>query len=165
MHRGGQDGRPSAHWRSRGFGATARHAGVKRPGSRRCGLRIQRELAAGRRVLLLCQQTETLDITPQWVDLLDRHGIKCGAALRPGQREAWIARQEAAGTEVIITHPRRVQTGPTSRLSGCDVAGDGIQCLHHPPDQPGVRTASVRRPTSPSISGRMPTRCRNTPCA
>ncbi|MCO5205653.1 MAG: DUF6094 domain-containing protein [Anaerolineae bacterium] len=74
--------------------------------------RIQRELLRGRRVLLLCQQTETLDITPQWVDLLDRHGIR-SAVLRcdPAQREAWIARQEAAGTEVIITHPRRVQTG------------------------------------------------------
>ena len=74
--------------------------------------RIQQELATGRRILLLCQQTETLDITPQWVDLLDRHGIK-SAVLRcdPAKREAWIDQQEADGVQVIITHPRRIQTG------------------------------------------------------
>lgn len=73
---------------------------------------IQRELAQQRRVLLLCQQTETLDITPQWRAYLQQHAIRA-AVLKcdPAQRERWIAEQEAAGVQVILSHPKRIETG------------------------------------------------------
>ncbi len=74
--------------------------------------KVQREIAAGRNVLLLCQQTATLDITPQWQHLLERHGIRTAILkCEPAKREAWIAQQSERGTQVIISHPRRVQTG------------------------------------------------------
>lgn len=74
--------------------------------------RIQAELTQGRRILLLCQQTETLDITPQWRAYLSQHGIRA-AVLKcdPARRERWIAEQEAAGVQVIISHPKRIETG------------------------------------------------------
>ena len=74
--------------------------------------RIKAEVAQGRNVLLLCQQTNTLDITPQWKDLLERHGIRTAVlTVDPAQRKAWIDKQAERGTQVIISHPRRVQTG------------------------------------------------------
>ena len=74
---------------------------------------IQEEKAAGRKVLLLCQQTSTLDITPQWEEMLEKHGLKT-AVLRstpPDKREAWIKKQVEAGVDVVITHPKKVETG------------------------------------------------------
>lgn len=74
--------------------------------------KIQAEIAAGRKVLLLCQQTATLDITPQWQDLLERHNIRTAILkCEPAKREEWIEKQSELGTQVIISHPRRVQTG------------------------------------------------------
>lgn len=71
-----------------------------------------REKAAGRRVLLLCQQTDTLDIQPEWKGMLAAAGVKA-AILRaaPDKRERWVAQQVQAGVDVIITHPRKVETG------------------------------------------------------
>ena len=74
---------------------------------------IQEEKAAGRKTLLLCQQTSTLDITPQWEEMLNKHGLKV-AVLRstpPDKREAWIKKQVEAGVDVVITHPKKVETG------------------------------------------------------
>ncbi len=73
---------------------------------------IQEELAQNRKVLLLCQQTATLDITPQWQAMLNDHNI-ISAVLKapPNKREAWIKKQVANGTQVLITHPKRVETG------------------------------------------------------
>jgi len=70
------------------------------------------EKAHGRKVLLLCQQTDTLDIQPEWKELLEAAGLKV-AILRaaPNQREAWVEKQVKAGVDVIITHPRKVETG------------------------------------------------------
>lgn len=70
------------------------------------------EKATGRRVLLLCQQTDTLDIQPEWKEMLEAAGLKV-AILRaaPNQREKWVAKQVQAGVDVIITHPRKVETG------------------------------------------------------
>ena len=74
---------------------------------------IQREVKErNRNVLLLCQQTATLDITPQWKEMLEAHNIRT-AVLKcpPDQREAWIQRQVENGVKVIISHPKRVATG------------------------------------------------------
>lgn len=70
------------------------------------------EKAQGRRVLLLCQQTDTLDIQPEWKGMLESVGLKA-AILRaaPNKREEWVEKQVKAGVDVIITHPRKVETG------------------------------------------------------
>jgi hypothetical protein len=70
------------------------------------------EKAQGRRVLLLCQQTDTLDIQPEWKAMLEAAGLKT-AILRaaPNQREQWVEKQVKTGVDVIITHPRKVETG------------------------------------------------------
>jgi hypothetical protein len=70
------------------------------------------EKAQGRRVILFCQQTDTLDIQPEWQGMLEAVGLKT-AVLRaaPNKREAWVEKQVKAGVDVIITHPRKVETG------------------------------------------------------
>jgi SNF2 family DNA or RNA helicase len=71
-----------------------------------------KEKAAGRKVLLLCQQTDTLDIQPEWKRMLENAGLKA-AILRaaPNKREGWVEKQVQAGVDVIISHPRKVETG------------------------------------------------------
>ena len=73
---------------------------------------IKDELAEGRKCLLMVEQTSTLDIQPQWQDLFTRNMIS-SAILRvdPNKREAWIHKQGKIGTQVLISHPRRVETG------------------------------------------------------
>ncbi|MCI0395986.1 MAG: DUF6094 domain-containing protein [Chloroflexi bacterium] len=70
------------------------------------------EKATGRRVLLLCQQTDTLDIQPEWQQMLAAAGLRA-AILRaaPNQREGWVEKQVKAGVDVIISHPKKVETG------------------------------------------------------
>ncbi len=70
------------------------------------------EKAQGRRVLLLCQQTDTLDIQPEWKRMLEEAGLQA-AILRavPNKREGWVEKQVKAGVDVIISHPRKVETG------------------------------------------------------
>ena len=72
----------------------------------------QREQQAGRNVLLLCMQTDTLDIQPRWQTLLADADLKA-AILRaaPNKREGWVAKQVAAGVDVIISHPKKIETG------------------------------------------------------
>ena len=72
----------------------------------------KQEQADGRRVLLLCQQTDTLDIQPEWQRMLEEAGLKT-AILRaaPNKREQWVEKQVRAGVDVIISHPRKVETG------------------------------------------------------
>ncbi len=72
----------------------------------------QQEKAEGRKVLLLCLQTDTLDIQPEWKRMLEEAGLKT-AILRaaPNKREGWIEKQVQAGMDVIISHPKKVETG------------------------------------------------------
>ncbi|MCA9994330.1 MAG: hypothetical protein KDE56_01205, partial [Anaerolineales bacterium] len=74
---------------------------------------IQDELKNGRKCLLLCQQTGTLDITPHWLNLLGKiKGIRAAVLdVEPKRREAWVAKQVQQGINVIISHPKRVETG------------------------------------------------------
>lgn len=70
------------------------------------------EKAQDRRVLLLCQQTDTLDIQPEWKGILEAAGLKAAILhAAPNKREAWVEKQVKAGVDVIITHPRKVETG------------------------------------------------------
>jgi 16S rRNA G966 N2-methylase RsmD len=72
----------------------------------------QQEKAEGRKVLLLCLQTDTLDIQPEWKRMLEEAGLKT-AVLRaaPNKREGWVEKQVQAGVDVIISHPKKVETG------------------------------------------------------
>ena len=72
----------------------------------------QQEIAEGRNVLLLCQQTRTRDITPRWMELLKAAGLR-PAVLRAdaSRREAWIDNAHKQGINVIIAHPKAVETG------------------------------------------------------
>ena len=72
----------------------------------------RQEKAQNRKVLLLCQQTDTLDIQPEWQEMLAAAGLKA-AILRaaPNKREGWVAKQVQAGVDVVISHPRKVETG------------------------------------------------------
>jgi len=73
---------------------------------------IKDELAENRRCLLMLGQTNTLNIQPQWKAFLGDHGIKA-AILKgpPSAREAWITKAEKNGVQVIISHPKKVETG------------------------------------------------------
>lgn len=72
----------------------------------------QQEKAEGRKVLLLCLQTDTLDIQPEWKRMLEEAGLQT-AILRaaPNKREGWVEKQVQAGVDVIISHPKKVETG------------------------------------------------------
>jgi hypothetical protein len=72
----------------------------------------RQEKAEGRKVLLLCLQTDTLDIQPEWKRMLEEAGLKT-AVLRaaPNKREGWVEKQVNAGVDVIISHPKKVETG------------------------------------------------------
>ncbi|MBK9056000.1 MAG: class I SAM-dependent methyltransferase [Chloroflexi bacterium] len=98
----------------------------------------QQEKAQGRRVLLLCGQTDTLDIQPEWKQMLADAGLKA-AILRaePNKREKWVEQQVQAGVDVLISHPRKVETGlGFARLPYDCLDGGGLLRLHRTPGQP-----------------------------
>ena len=69
----------------------------------------------GRRVLIYVTHTGTRDITGRMDDMLTRHGFRVAVmkadAVAPEQREAWVADRVKQGIDVMICHPRLVQTG------------------------------------------------------
>ena len=75
----------------------------------------QAERLEGRRVLVYATHTGTRDITERMDDILTRHGFRVAVmkaeAVAPGKREAWVADRVKQGIDVLICHPRLVQTG------------------------------------------------------
>ena len=73
------------------------------------------ERMAGRRVLVYATHTGTRDITERMDDILTRHGFRVAVmkadAVAPNRREAWVADKVKQGIDVLICHPRLVQTG------------------------------------------------------
>ena len=73
------------------------------------------ERMEGRRVLVYATHTGTRDITEQMDDMLTRHGFRVAVmkaeAVAPERREAWVADKVKQGIDVLICHPRLVQTG------------------------------------------------------
>ena len=69
----------------------------------------------GRRVLVYATHTGTRDITGRMDDILTRHGFRVAVmkadAVAPDKREAWVAEKVKQGIDVMICHPRLVQTG------------------------------------------------------
>jgi len=72
----------------------------------------KQEIGRNRNVLLLCQQTNTRDITGHWHKILTDAGLRPAVLKCPAsEREAWINQQSKKGINVIIAHPRSVETG------------------------------------------------------
>ena len=76
---------------------------------------VAAERMAGRRVLVYVTHTGTRDITGRMDDILTRHGFRVAVmkadAVAPDRREAWVAEKVKQGIDVMICHPRLVQTG------------------------------------------------------
>ena len=76
---------------------------------------VAAERLAGRRVLVYATHTGTRDITGRMEDILTRHGFRTAVmkadAVAPNRREAWVADKVKQGIDVMICHPRLVQTG------------------------------------------------------
>ncbi len=76
---------------------------------------VGQERLAGRRVLVYATHTGTRDITGRLSALLERHGFRAAVMkadrVEPKQREAWVAKRVEEGVDVLICHPRLVQTG------------------------------------------------------
>ena len=76
---------------------------------------VAAERMAGRRVLVYATHTGTRDITGRMDDILTRHGFRVAVmkadAVAPDRREKWVADRVGEGLDVMICHPRLVQTG------------------------------------------------------
>ena len=77
--------------------------------------RVREERRQGRRVLVYVTHTETRDITGRLKNFLEREGWKA-SVLKSGHpksedREKWVAEEVETGLDVLICHPRLVQTG------------------------------------------------------
>ena len=76
---------------------------------------VAAERLEGRRVLVYVTHTGTRDITGRMDDILTRHGFRVAVmkadAVAPNRREAWVADRVQEGIDVLICHPRLVQTG------------------------------------------------------
>ncbi len=76
---------------------------------------VAAERLAGRRVLVYATHTGTRDITVRMREMLERHGFRAAVmkagAVAPDRREKWVAEKDDQGIDVLICHPRLVQTG------------------------------------------------------
>ena len=76
---------------------------------------VAAERMEGRRVLVYATHTGTRDITARMKDILTRHGFRVAVmkaeAVAPDRREAWVADRVKQGIDVMVCHPRLVQTG------------------------------------------------------
>ncbi len=76
---------------------------------------VAAERLQGRRVLVYATHTGTRDITARMDDFLTRHGFRVAVmkadAVAPERREAWVAQRVEEGVDVVVCHPRLVQTG------------------------------------------------------
>ena len=76
---------------------------------------VAAERMEGRRVLVYATHTGTRDVTERMEDILTRHGFRVAVmkadAVAPERREAWVADKVKQGIDVLICHPRLVQTG------------------------------------------------------
>ena len=76
---------------------------------------VAAERLQGRRVLVYATHTGTRDITGRMEEFLSRHGFKVAVmkadAVAPERRESWVAQRVEEGVDVLVCHPRLVQTG------------------------------------------------------
>ncbi len=73
------------------------------------------EKSRGRRLMVFVQGTDRRDITKRLSGLLEREGLKAAVlkshTTSAKKREAWVEKEVEKGVDVIICHPRIVQTG------------------------------------------------------
>jgi len=75
---------------------------------------IRKELAEGRRCQVFAVYTQKHDVTARLQRILDNEGLRTAvlrASVDTSKREAWYARQVKEGVQVVICHPRLVETG------------------------------------------------------
>ncbi|RJQ08837.1 MAG: DEAD/DEAH box helicase [Dehalococcoidia bacterium] len=73
------------------------------------------ERRQGRRVLVYITHTETRDLTPRLERVLTEAGLRVAVlkanTVDPDRREEWVTKRVRAGVDVLLVHPRLVQTG------------------------------------------------------
>lgn len=77
---------------------------------------IQDKVAAGEKVLVYYTWNNRTDLATRLPALMRSHGISCAVldvSVKPTERESWINKQVAAGTQVIFCNPQLVETGLT----------------------------------------------------
>jgi superfamily II DNA or RNA helicase len=75
---------------------------------------IKKELAEGRRCQVFAVYTQKHDVTARLQRILGNEGIRTAvlrASVDTSKREAWYARQIKEGVQVVISHPKLVETG------------------------------------------------------
>jgi len=75
---------------------------------------IRKELAEGRRCQVFAVYTQKHDVTARLQRILTNEGIRTAvlrASVDTSKREAWYARQIKEGVQVVISHPKLVETG------------------------------------------------------
>ena len=76
---------------------------------------VAAERMAGRKVLVYATHTGTRDITERMEQFLTRHGFRVAVlkagTVAPDRRESWVEERVKQGVDVVICHPRLVQTG------------------------------------------------------
>jgi hypothetical protein len=75
---------------------------------------IKSSLERGRKVQVYAVYTQKRDVTRRLERILVKEGIRVAVLtteVAPEQRESWYERQLRAGVQVVIAHPRLVQTG------------------------------------------------------
>jgi len=75
---------------------------------------VARELGRRRKVLIFVQNTGSRDVTARLVALLVERGVKgvvLHSSVEARGREAWVEARLREGVQVLITHPKCVQTG------------------------------------------------------
>jgi superfamily II DNA or RNA helicase len=75
---------------------------------------IKHELAAGRRCQVFAVYTQKHDVTARLKRILETEGIRTAvlkANVDTSKREAWYAKQVKDGVQVVIAHPKLVETG------------------------------------------------------
>jgi superfamily II DNA or RNA helicase len=75
---------------------------------------IRREVAEGRRCQVFAVYTQKHDVTARLQRILNDEGIRTAvlkSSIDTSKREAWYARQIKEGVQVVISHPKLVETG------------------------------------------------------
>jgi superfamily II DNA or RNA helicase len=75
---------------------------------------IKKELDEGRRCQVFAVYTQKHDVTARLHRILSNEGIRTAvlrASVDTSKREAWYARQIKEGVQVVISHPKLVETG------------------------------------------------------
>jgi hypothetical protein len=123
---------------------------------------IKSSLERGRKVQVYAVYTQKRDVTRRLESILAKEGIRVAVLtteVAPELRESWYERQLRAGVQVVIAHPRLVQTG-LDLWSFPDIffyeTGYSIYTLR----QASRRSWRISGPASASSSSTTPAPCR-----